>query len=282
MAKSKKNSPEFSEASSIDEKETNYAAPSTKGKNRVKKMNGSCFVLMPFSEPFNTYYKSIIKPAVNNAKLDSLRGDSLFRSSPIMADIWHMIQEAKVLVAELTGKNPNVFYELGLAHAIGKPVVLLSETIEDVPFDLQSLRVIIYDKNDPSWGNKLKLRLTKSIKETLSTPVDSVPQMFRKTVKSQAPVDPGLVSRVSALERRIFLWEREGVVFQNDFLDVSSIAKQNVLDAFLNIKNSRDAEYAVQIAMNYGFSSKMIERYLKEYTSASISREVLKKYGLNN
>lgn len=69
-----------------------------------------------------------------------------------MADIWKMIQEAKVLVAELTEKNANVFYELGLAHALGKPVVLIADNLGDVPFDLQSLRVIIYNKNDPASG----------------------------------------------------------------------------------------------------------------------------------
>jgi hypothetical protein len=80
-----------------------------------------------------------------------------------MADIWQMTQDAKVLVAELTEKNANVFYELGLAHAIGKPVVLIADNLTDIPFDLQSLRVIIYDKNDPAWGTELKASITESL-----------------------------------------------------------------------------------------------------------------------
>jgi len=47
-----------------------------------------------------------------------------------------------VLLADLTGKNPNVFYELGLAHALAKPVILIAETLDDIPFDLRALRVI--------------------------------------------------------------------------------------------------------------------------------------------
>lgn len=278
MAKSKKQLKKTDFKSSSEENEIQVS--SSKVRKSVKKNNGSCFVLMPFSEPFNTYYKSIIKPAVNNAKLDSLRGDSLFRPSPIMADIWQMIQDAKILVAELTGKNPNVFYELGLAHAIGKPVVLLSETMEDVPFDLQSLRSIIYDKNDPSWGNKLKLKLTKFIKETLSNPVDSVPQMFRKTVKSQAPTDPGLVFRISALERRIALWEREGIVFQSDSPTLSSIAIENIRNSFRHISSEKEADYAVKKALNNGLPLRMIERFLSDAVPSSVARDILSRYGL--
>ena len=139
------------------------ASVAKKKRKSAKRMLGTCFVLMPFREPFDTYYLSIIKPAVHAARLAAVRGDSLFRPSPIMADIWQMTQDAKVLVAELTEKNANVFYELGLAHAIGKPVVLIADNLTDIPFDLQSLRVIIYDKNDPAWGTELKASITESL-----------------------------------------------------------------------------------------------------------------------
>lgn len=174
-----------------------------KKKKTRKKSIGTCFVLMPFKDPFETYYRLIIKPAVVAANLECVRGDSLFRPSPIMGDIWTMIQGATVLVAELTEKNANVFYELGLGHAIGKPIVLISETIEDVPFDLQPLRVIIYDKDDPAWGVKLRNNLTASLTETISDPTAAVPPMFRKKVKSQAPEEAATLTRLSTLERQV-------------------------------------------------------------------------------
>ncbi len=179
------------------------SARKAKRKKAPKKSIGSCFVLMPFKEPFNTYYNGIIKPGVTAAGLDPLRGDSLFRPSPIMGDIWQMIQDARIIVAEMTGQNANVFYELGLAHAIGKPVVLISETMDDVPFDLQALRVILYDKDNPAWGNKLRTSLTTSLGQTLANPIDSVPPMFRKKVKSQAPAESETSLRMSALERQV-------------------------------------------------------------------------------
>lgn len=182
---------------------TKSAKKKSRKKKAARKVDGTCFVLMPFKEPFDTYYKSILRPAVIAANLDPLRGDSIFTPTPIMSDVWKMIQEAKVLVAELTEKNANVFYELGLAHAIGKPVVLITETMDDVPFDLQQLRVIVYDKDDPAWGNKLKNSITAFLSETLAEPVDAVPLMFRKRVKSQAPADSDLSIRLDSLERQV-------------------------------------------------------------------------------
>lgn len=179
------------------------AKSKAKKKKTTKKAIGTCFVLMPFKEPFDSYYGAIIRPAVVAAGLEPLRGDSLFRPSPIMADIWAMIQNAKVLVAELTEKNANVFYELGLGHAVGKPIVLMSETIEDVPFDLQPLRVILYDKDDPAWGLKLRGSLTAALSETIDDPTNAVPSMFRKIVKSQAPEESKTAARLSSLEQQL-------------------------------------------------------------------------------
>src|ERR1051326_7232713 len=95
-----------------------------------------CLVLMPFADPPDRYYKPIYSVAISEAGLKPVRADSLFTSTPIMDDIWRLVQDSTVLLADLTGRNPNVFYELGLAHAISKPVVLVAETMDDVPFDL--------------------------------------------------------------------------------------------------------------------------------------------------
>ena len=87
-----------------------------------------------------------------------VRADAdIFGTGKIIDQIWRGINSAKVLVAELTQRNPNVFYELGLAHALDKPVVLIwsRSNEQDVPFDLQHIRVIYYDVTDPFWGAKL-------------------------------------------------------------------------------------------------------------------------------
>ena len=165
--------------------------------------NGKCFVMMPFSAPFNVYYDNVYYPAIEEAGMSPVRADDLFRAGVIVADLWAMIQAAKVLLAELTTKNPNVFYELGLAHAIGKPIVLVSETMNDVPFDLQQLRVLLYDKDDPAWGQKLRQAITIAIKETIASPVDAVPNIFRKKVESQAPEQDEIISRMESVETEL-------------------------------------------------------------------------------
>src|SRR5258708_23192992 len=122
-----------------------------------------------------------------------------------------MIQSAQLLLAELTEKNANVFYELGLAHAIGKPVILISETIVDVPFDLQALRVILYDKNDPSWGARLRQTIAAAITETMEDVASAVPVTFRKPVRTQAPPESRLSARLRALEQQLTSMRQVGV-----------------------------------------------------------------------
>lgn len=188
----------------VAKKETAKKEPPKKKtkKKAQKKLKGLCFVLMPFREPFDTYFDAIITPAIKATGLKPIRGDSVFMSTSIVGDIWKKTQQAKVLIAELTEKNANVFYELGLAHAIGKPVILISESMDDVPFDLRNYRVITYDKDIPTWGVNLQKNIEDFLKATLSDPVAAVPSMFRRPVKSQAPRESETSLRLKALERK--------------------------------------------------------------------------------
>ncbi|MDC0002846.1 hypothetical protein OAE19_00460 [Porticoccaceae bacterium] len=135
----------------------------------------SCFVVMPFSPPLGNYYELIYEPAIIRAGLKPVRADNeIFGTGKIMDQVWSGIADAKVLVAELTTRNPNVFYELGLAHALKKPVVLVSSNEEDVPFDLQHIRVIYYDLNDPFWGQKLIAKVAENILSAIKNPEEAV------------------------------------------------------------------------------------------------------------
>lgn len=137
--------------------------------------NDSCFVMQPFVSPLGDYYEKIYRPAIEKAGLRPIRADAeIFATGKIMDQVWHGINTAKVLVAELTTRNPNVFYELGLAHAMKKPVVLVSAKEEDVPFDLQHIRVIYYDMSDPFWGNKLIEKVAENILSAIQNPEEAV------------------------------------------------------------------------------------------------------------
>ena len=137
-----------------------------------------CFVIMPFGGWLDDYYETIYSPAIEAAGLDPHRADDLYRPSTIVNDIWAYTQKAKLLLADLTGKNPNVFYELGLAHALAKPAILVAESMDDIPFDLRALRIIVYDKHHPRWGDLLQKKVQAAIGEVLKTPQEAVLPAF--------------------------------------------------------------------------------------------------------
>lgn len=133
---------------------------------------------MPFGEPFDEYYIEIYKCAIEESGFKPKRADSLFRPTPIIRDIWEYINYSKILIADITGLNPNVMYELGLAHAITKPVIIISDSIESVPFDLRYLRILIYDSKKTNWANDLKTKIKNSISEIILSPTDSILSAF--------------------------------------------------------------------------------------------------------
>jgi hypothetical protein len=94
-----------------------------------KKKQGTCFVISPFGGWHDDYHREIFCSAIEAAGLEPTRADDLFRSSNIVHDIWHFVSSSRVMLADLTGKNPNVFYELGLAHAARKPVLGLTHKL---------------------------------------------------------------------------------------------------------------------------------------------------------
>tara|TARA_Y100000588_G_scaffold186587_1_gene200527 strand:+ start:1385 stop:2566 length:1182 start_codon:yes stop_codon:yes gene_type:complete len=145
------------------------------GKDISVKSTDSCFVMMPFANPIGGYFSLIYEPAIAKAGLTAIRADAdIFGTGKIIDQIWRGINNSKVLVAELTDRNPNVFYELGLAHALNKPVVLISSNESDVPFDLTHIRVIYYDQTDPFWGPKLIEKLAENIISAIKNPEEAV------------------------------------------------------------------------------------------------------------
>jgi len=126
------------------------------------------------------HYSLIFEPAIRKAGLRAVRADAdIFATGKIMDQVWTGINAAKVLVAELTSRNPNVFYELGIAHALTKPVVLVSSNEEDVPFDIRHIRVIYYDVADQFWGEKLLNKVAENIVSALKNPEEAI---FRSAV----------------------------------------------------------------------------------------------------
>jgi hypothetical protein len=162
-----------------------------------------CFVISPFGGWHDDYHRDIFCPAIKQAGLEPARADDLFRSSNIVHDIWHLVATARVLLADLTGKNPNVFYELGLAHAARKPVLLLTQSMDDVPFDLRALRVITYDVEHPAWGDVLRDNIKQGLKEMLESPERSVLPTFLLEEPGKQPKVTEEEARLIGLQQQV-------------------------------------------------------------------------------
>ena len=149
----------------------------------------SCFVIMPFGEMWDEYYIQLYAPAIMEAGLNVQRADDVFRAGSILKDIVAYISQAAVVLADISEDNRNVHYELGLAHALGKPTLLIAH--QEVPqfFDVGHERMIKTNKNDAFWGEKLKRDLVSTLKRTLQEPERAIPTVFMHIKPTRIEVD---------------------------------------------------------------------------------------------
>ena len=113
---------------------------------KVATQDPICFVVMQFTDEFNELYSEVIKPTCEAFGYRVVRADDFYTSGLIIDDITRSIQECTLVIADVTPNNANVFYELGYAHGIGKPTILLSDRKRDrLPFDISGFRTIFYD-----------------------------------------------------------------------------------------------------------------------------------------
>jgi nucleoside 2-deoxyribosyltransferase len=96
-----------------------------------------------------------------------VRGDDVFTPTDILVDIWKSLNAADFVIADITGRNPNVLYELGIAHTLAKPVLIISRNAGDIPIDLSTRRVILYGQNEENWQADLELKVTQAISEII-------------------------------------------------------------------------------------------------------------------
>lgn len=115
------------------------------------------FVVMPFSESWSTaVFDEMLSPGIRDAGLEVSRGDSVVRVGELSTNVWRSITQAGVIVAEVSAPNPNVYYEIGLADALGKPVFLFKQRRVTLPADFGGVHYYEYDPRDlPAARGKL-------------------------------------------------------------------------------------------------------------------------------
>jgi hypothetical protein len=117
-------------------------------------------------------------PVVQSQGFTIERVDEVYGTDPIIDDIWIGINSAAFVIADLTTRNGNVMYEVGLAHTVGKPVVMLTQAIDDVPFDLRHYRCILYEYT-PKGMRALEEKLAKTLEPRRPTATSPTSHMER-------------------------------------------------------------------------------------------------------
>ncbi len=120
-------------------------------------------VMMPFDAGFASVYDSI-RAAAEGAGLRARRADDIWENPAIIQDVVSLIDRSRVVICDCTGRNPNVFYEAGIAHTLGREVILITQTEQDIPFDLRHLRFVRYLNNGEGRAN-----LTQVLQARLET-----------------------------------------------------------------------------------------------------------------
>lgn len=164
---------------------------------------GRCFVIMPFSPELREVFDHGIKPAVTACGYQCLRADETAFNGSINQLIVQEIIESDIIIADLTGNNPNVFYELGIAHAIGDKTIMITQQVDRLPFDIASYRVVTY-RQTISGAVALRDELAKAIQnfpQWKQRPTNPV-QDFRTRVRPATP-ESVLEARIEHLEQRI-------------------------------------------------------------------------------
>ena len=126
---------------------------------------GHVAVMMPFAAEFNGVYEAI-KAACRTRRIEARRVDEIYKPTKIIDDVFATIAQSRLVICDLTGRNANVLYESGLAHALNCDVILVTQAIDDVPFDLRQFRVIKYLSNQEGLS-KLTTDLEQTIQGTL-------------------------------------------------------------------------------------------------------------------
>jgi hypothetical protein len=119
--------------------------------------------MMPFAADFASVYISL-QEAVAAAGMRCFRADDIWVNAH---DVINLLWRSRVVIADLSGKNPNVFYETGIAHSLGRDVIQITQSMDDVPFDLRAIRTLTY-LNNGEGRDGLKQRMTERLQSLAS------------------------------------------------------------------------------------------------------------------
>ena len=174
---------------------------------KFKAKNDLCFVLMPLHDPFTSIFEQHIKPVAAKCGLNAVKADDIYSNKPVMEDVWAYLNEARLVIADLTDSNPNVFYELGIAHTLGKEVIMVAQHIVKVPFDVGHVRYInyVFPSKVAEFEKQLQATITQVLKDS------TVEVRFLEQETKLRGIEKGQASSAVRLQRLASLtdWARD-------------------------------------------------------------------------
>ncbi len=134
---------------------------------RVTQERAKVFVVMQYSAPYNELFTEVIEPVCGSRDISAIRADETYGPGHVLTDILYQIYTSKLVIAEITPENQNVFFEVGYAYATGKPIIFVAEKSKQLPFDVSGFRVLFYE-NSIAGKAKIEEQLTRFIDAILS------------------------------------------------------------------------------------------------------------------
>jgi hypothetical protein len=216
-------------------------------------------ILMPYGQGFDAIYQLGIKAACKNAGADCERVDEQIFDGSILEQIYAQIARADIIIADMTDRNPNVFYEAGYARALDKQIVLLTHKTDDIPYDLRQYPCIVYDGEIPRLKAGLEAKVRWCIKNPKNNLVEtleakqSFPQQLVRSIRraKKFVLDMNLIEEVprelntpykkyrQILEERVsggeLSFKRVEVVYSRERLEriVTRLLKHEGQDCFI-------------------------------------------------
>lgn len=154
----------LSEVTLLSKHSNGMAVTPVFGRPKSPEVKTDIFVLMPFNGEMNNIYVNHVKKLGKKLNLNIQRADDFYSTKPFMEKVWEGICSSQLIVADCTQQNPNVFYEIGIAHTVGKKVILITRSADDIPSDIKHFDTILYDEQTPAGTKKLIEKLSVFIK----------------------------------------------------------------------------------------------------------------------
>ncbi|MBL0865055.1 hypothetical protein G5647_01360 [Pectobacterium carotovorum] len=206
---------------------TNTAKPEEKESQAQPEKKKTCFVIMPIADVagydtghFTRVYHHIIKPACDLANFEAIRADDINSSHMIVVDILKKIVECDIAICDLSSRNPNVLYELGLRQAFNKKTVLIKDNKTESIFDVQGFRYAQYDSAlRVDNVNSQVIKISEALKETMnaSSDINSIVQLLQiepANIENKTQLTEGDTYLLNAINEIKTIIERNGAEYK--------------------------------------------------------------------